>query len=95
VTAVTWNVAPTGSYTHGSGSIGVNAHITPASAPVQFGFSASLTVPPVTWTAAILVNTDLWAAYVNTPTTAGTWYAWVEGADGSFPTVCPASFTVI
>jgi hypothetical protein len=40
------------------------------------------------------VNTDLWGAYVSTPATAGTWYAWVEGIDGSKPTVYPTPFTV-
>jgi hypothetical protein len=40
------------------------------------------------------VNTDLWGAYVATPVTAGTWYAWVEGTDGSSPAVYPISFTV-
>ena len=40
------------------------------------------------------VNTDLWGAYVSTPASAGTWYAWVEGTDGSKPTVYPTPFTV-
>jgi len=40
------------------------------------------------------VNTDLWGAYVSTPATAGTWYAWVEGTDGSRPTVYSTAFTV-
>ena len=40
------------------------------------------------------VNTDLWGAYVPTPATAGLWYAWVEGTDGSRPTVYPTPFTV-
>jgi len=40
------------------------------------------------------VNTDLWGAYVSTPATAGTWYAWVEGTDGSRQTVYPVAFTV-
>jgi hypothetical protein len=40
------------------------------------------------------VNTDLWGAYVSTPAAAGTWYAWVEGTDGSTPTVYPVAFTV-
>ena len=40
------------------------------------------------------VNTDLWGAYVSTPVVAGTWYAWVEGTDGSRPTVYPIAFTV-
>ena len=42
----------------------------------------------------VSVNSDLWGAYVSTPASAGTWYAWVEGTDGSKPTVCPTPFTV-
>ena len=94
VTGVTWNMWPSGSYTHGAGSIGVNAHITPGTAAVQFGFSTSATVPPASWTVATYVNTDLWGAYVSTPASPGTWYAWVEGTDGSDPTVYPTPFTV-
>jgi hypothetical protein len=40
------------------------------------------------------VNTNLWGAYVNTPSSTGTYYAWVEGTDGSLPTVYPTGFTV-
>ena len=40
------------------------------------------------------VNTDLWGQYMPTPPTAGTWYAWAEGTDGSAVTVYPTSFTV-
>src|SRR5271166_2316362 len=40
------------------------------------------------------VNTDLWGAYVNTPAAPGTWYAWIEGTNGSLPTAYPSSFTV-
>jgi hypothetical protein len=40
------------------------------------------------------INTDLWGAYVNTPGTAGTWYAWVEGTNGSLSTVYPTPFAV-
>jgi hypothetical protein len=94
VSSIIWNVAPSGSYTHGSGAIGVNAHVSPASAPIQFGFSTSATTPPASWTQAILVNTDLWGAYVPTPSTAGTWYVWAEGQDGSALTVDTSSFTV-
>ena len=94
LTAVTWNVAPSGSFAHGRGSIGVNAQITPSSAPVQFGFSTSLTVPPGNWTQGTYVNTNLWGAYVSTPATAGTWYAWVEGVDGSLPTIYATPFAV-
>jgi Fibronectin type III domain len=94
VTAITWNVAPSGSYTHGSGVIGVNVHVTPATAAVQFGFSTSVTTRPTAWTAGALVNTDLWGAYVPTPSTAGTWYAWAEGTDGSSPSVFSTAFTV-
>lgn len=94
VASIIWNVAPSGTYTHGSGAIGVNAHVSPASSPVQFGFSLSATTPPSSWTTALAVNTDLWGAYVTTPTSAGTWYAWVEGLDGSAPTVSSSPFVV-
>ncbi len=94
VTSVTWNLTPSGSYVHGSGSIGVNAQVSPPSAAIQFGFSASSTVPPASWTLAVLVVSNIWGAYVNTPPTAGTWYAWVEGIDGSLPTVYPTQFAV-
>lgn len=94
VSAITWNVAPSGSYVHGSGTIGVNAHITPSTAAVQFGFSNSATVAPFSWTAGSLVNTDLWGAFVPIPAAAGTWYAWCEGSDSSSPTVYATPFTV-
>jgi hypothetical protein len=94
VTAITWEVVPSGSYAHGAGSIGMNAHITPSAATVQFGFSTSSTVPPTSWVLAGFVNSNLWGAYVSTPAVAGTWYAWVEGTDGSSPTVYATPFTV-
>jgi hypothetical protein len=40
------------------------------------------------------VNSDLWGQYLPTPATAGSWYAWAEGTDGSNPTVYSTSFTV-
>jgi hypothetical protein len=40
------------------------------------------------------VNSDLWGQYVPTPATAGSWYVWVEGSDGSCPTVSSTPFTV-
>ena len=95
VTSITWNVAPSGSYTHGGGNIGVNAHVSPSTSAVQFGFSTSATTPPTIRVAASYVNTDLWGAYVPIPATAGTWYAWCEGTDGSAPTVFPTAFAVI
>nr|WP_294511668.1 fibronectin type III domain-containing protein [uncultured Rhodopila sp.] len=94
VTSIAWNLLPTGPYTHGSGSIGVNALVTPGSAPIQFGFSLSATTPPASWTAAILVNTNLWGAYVPTPATAGTWYVWAEGTNGTGSTVSSTPFLV-
>jgi len=94
VNSITWNLLPTGPYTHGGGAIGVNAQVSPASAPVQFGFSQSATTPPTSWTNAILVNSNLWGAYVPAPTSAGSWYVWGEGLDGSARTVSPSSFTV-
>jgi hypothetical protein len=94
VSSITWNLLPNGPYTHGSGSIGVNAQVSPASAAIQFGFSLSATTPPPSWTAAILVNTNLWGAYVPTPANAGNWYAWAEGTDGSCQTVNLTPFVV-
>nr|WP_294546296.1 fibronectin type III domain-containing protein [uncultured Rhodopila sp.] len=93
-TSIAWNLLPGGPYTHGSGSIGVNAQVEPASAAIQFGFSLSATTPPASWTAAILVNTNLWGAYVPTPATAGTWYVWAEGTNGTGLTVSPTPFVV-
>jgi Fibronectin type III domain len=94
ITSITWNMVPSGSYTHGSGSIGVNAHVAPATSQIQFGFSTSTDVLPTQWTASNLVNTDLWGQYVATPATPGTWYVWAEGMDGSHPTIYPTPFTV-
>jgi hypothetical protein len=94
VTSITWNLTPSGNYTQGTPAIAVNAQVTPSSAPVQFGFSTSSTAPPTSWTLGSYVNTNLWGAYVNTPSVAGTWYAWAEGADGSMPTVYPTGFSV-
>lgn len=94
VTSLSWNLVPTGPVAHGAGALGMNAHVTPASAQVQFGVSQSPTVPPSNWTSGTYVNTDLWGAYVATPATAGTWYAWVEGVDGSCATVHPTGIVV-
>jgi hypothetical protein len=94
VTSITWNVPPAGPYAKGTGAIGVNAHVAPATAAIQFGVSQSSSVAPTAWTAAINVNSDLWGAYVSTPSTAGTWYMWVEGTDGSALTVYSTPFTV-
>lgn len=94
VTSISWNLPPSGPYTAGSGTIGVNVLVTPAAAAVQFGFSTSATSAPTTWTAGTHANTNVWAAYVPTPAAAGAWYAWAEGTDGSSPTVYPTSFSV-
>jgi fibronectin type 3 domain-containing protein len=94
VSSITWNVVPVGTFSHGIGSIGVNAHVTPATAAVQFGLSTSTSTPPTTWTGGVSVNTDLWGAYIPTPALPGTWYAWAEGIDGSAPTVYPTGITV-
>lgn len=94
VTSITWALVPIGSYASGTGSIGVNAHVNPATASIQFGFSTSLTVPPTSWVEGEHVNSDLWGQYVSTPATSGSWYGWAEGTDGSCPTVYPTPFTV-
>jgi len=40
------------------------------------------------------VNTDLWGQYIDTPSTAGTYYMWAEGTDGSAVTVYSTPFVV-
>jgi hypothetical protein len=45
-------------------------------------------------TAYAYINSDFWGVYIATPASAGTWYAWAEGTDGSAPTVYPVPFTV-
>jgi len=94
VTSIQWNMAPTGPYTHGAGAIGVNVLVTPSDAAVRFGFSTSPSVPPTTWVLGVHVMTNLWGAYVDTPASAGTWYAWAQGIDGSATTLHPTAFTV-
>lgn len=94
VTMITWNLFPNASYSAGTGSIGINVHVSPSTSPVQFGLSFSASVPPATWTAATYVNTDLWGAYIAIPAAQGTYYVWCEGTDGSAPTVCTTSFAV-
>jgi hypothetical protein len=42
----------------------------------------------------VSINTDFWGQYLPTPASAGSWYAWAEGTDGSTPTVYPTPFTV-
>ncbi len=94
VTSIIWNLAPIGTFAHGSGAIGINVHVNPQTAPVQFGFSTSPTTPPTAWVTGSYVNSDLWGQYVSTPATAGSWYGWAEGTDGSAPTVYATPFTV-
>jgi hypothetical protein len=94
VASITWNVLPSGTVPHGSGAIGVNAHVSPSTAPIQFGLSTSSTILPASWVGATSINTDLWGAYIQTPALPGIWYVWAEGLDGSCPTVSPAGIVV-
>jgi len=94
VSAIQWNMVPTGPYTRGGGAIGVNVLVTPPDGAVRLGFSTSASTPPASWTLAIHVMTNLWGAYVDTPATAGTWYAWAQGTDGSATTVYSTPFVV-
>jgi Fibronectin type III domain len=94
VTSIIWNVPPNGPYAKGNGAIGVNAHVNPGTSVIQFGISASSTVPPTTWAVATYVNTDLWGAYIGTPSAAGNYYIWAEGTDGSAVTVYSTPFVV-
>jgi hypothetical protein len=93
-TTLSFQTAPSGSYTPGQANIGVNAILAPGSstASIQFGWSTSATVPPTSWTAGVYVNTQsngdaLYGAYLTAPATAGTYYGWVETTNGSVTAV--------
>jgi len=97
---LTFQTAPSGSYTASQANVGVNALLAPgmAASGVQFGISASATSPPTSWTAASLVNTQsngdtFWGAYLTMPAAPGSYYCWGETTDGATSTVSP-SFTV-
>ena len=94
VVSITWNVTPASHYSVGSGAIGVNVHVNPSSAAVQFGLSTSAGTLPTSWVAATYVNTDLWGAYVPVPSVAGTYYIWAAGMDGSAQSAYSTPFAV-
>ncbi len=80
---------PGGSYVHGVSTIPLNGAVTPAqNIATQVALSTSNTVVPSSgWEAATLIQSNsLWAVYYTTPTTAGTYYVWVETATGGSPT---------
>jgi hypothetical protein len=97
---LSFQLVPSGSYAPGQANVGVNAILDPgdAASGVQFGISASATIPPTNWTAAILVNTQsngdtFWGAYLTMPISAGTYYCWGQTVDGTTNTVS-AAFTL-
>lgn len=86
---------PGGSYVHGVDTIGLNGAVTPAQdVATQVALSTSGTVVPVSgWMAAsIIYSNSIWAAYYTTPAVAGSYYVWVQTADGESTAV--SSFTV-
>jgi hypothetical protein len=94
---LTWNLVPAGPYTAGQGGIGANALLHPGTAAtgVQFGWSSSASVAPTVWATGTLAATEgngdtLWAAFINAPATAGTYFAWVESLDGAEKAVTAA-----
>ncbi|MCB8874782.1 hypothetical protein [Acidisoma silvae] len=94
---LTFAAMPSGSYALGQTGVGVNATLDPGTAAtaVQFGISGSATTAPTSWTAGLLVNTQsngdtFWGAYLTMPAVAGTYYGWVETADGATTAVSPA-----
>lgn len=99
-TTLTFVMAPSGTYSPGQTSVGVNATLDPgaASTNIQFGISTSQVTAPASWMAASLVNTQsdgdtFWGSYLTMPTTAGTYYCWVATGDGLTSAVS-AAFTV-
>jgi len=96
-TTLSFQAAPTGPYTTGQTSIGVNAILSPGSttASIEFGWSSSATTAPTSWTAGVYVNSQgngdaLYGAYLTAPATAGTYYGWVSTADGTVHAVSSA-----
>ena len=94
---VSFVTAPSGSYTAGQANIGVNATLDPGNGAsgLQFGFSASTSVAPTSWTPAVLVNTEsngdtFWGAYLTMPATAGTYYCWVQTIGGAASSISAA-----
>lgn len=86
---------PGGSYTHGSGTIGLNGAISPAQAvSVQVALSTSNSTAPTSgWQAASVIDSNtLWAIYYTSPATAGAYYVWVQTTAGAATAV--SSFTV-
>jgi hypothetical protein len=76
------------------GSTTLSFQVAPGSstASIQFGWSASSTVPPTSWTAGIYVNSEsngdaLYGAYLTAPATAGTYYGWVATTTGTVQAV--------
>jgi hypothetical protein len=93
-TTLSFLTPPTGPYTTSQANIGVNALLAPGSstASIQFGWSASATVPPTSWTAGIYVNSQsngdaLYGTYLTAPSSAGTYYGWVATTDGTVQAV--------
>jgi hypothetical protein len=96
-TTLSFQVAPAGPYTTGQADIGVNAILSPGSttAAIEFGWSASATTAPTSWTAGVYVNSQsngdaLYGAYLTAPATAGSYYGWVSTTDGTVHAVSAA-----
>lgn len=94
---LSFQLAPSGSYSAGQSNIGVNAVLAPGSttASIEFGWSSSATTPPSSWTAGVYVNSQangdaLYGAYLTAPTAAGTYYGWVSTSDGKVSAVSAA-----
>ncbi|MDD2877998.1 MAG: collagen-like protein [Acidiphilium sp.] len=93
--AYTINQPAPSSVPAGSGTMALNGGVSPAqTTATQIAFSTSNTVVPTAgWQAvSIIDNNSVWAAYATIPSTAGTYYVWVETASGTAATV--SAFTI-
>lgn len=91
------NQPSTTSYSHGSGTIGLNGSVTPAqNMATQVALSASNTSAPTSgWQpAAVINNFSLWAVYYPVPTTPGVYYVWVQTQSGADNAVSSFALTV-
>jgi fibronectin type 3 domain-containing protein len=77
--------APGGPFTPGSGTVGINANVSPAGgfASVRFGLSLTTTAVPTDWGTGLQVSGTLYGWYLPIPNAAGSYYIWVQALDAS------------
>jgi phage baseplate assembly protein W len=87
---------PGGTYTAGSGIIGLNGSVTPAQViGTQVALSTSNSVVPTSWQPArVIYGNAGWAIYYPTPSAPGDYYVWVQTTSGTDTIVSTFTVTV-